>query len=843
MRFVYGETQYEFEFESGKVKSVGRAQPLQGEIPPQLLAQMTEDQRIQFLEQRRSAAGAARPEPEPTATTGPEHPTEHATADHATADHATAGHPRPDTAGRRGGPASGCQLPQRFARPEEVRLRDEPQPLPRRRGGRGEGGATDEGRRRELQLRRRLRRRPGGTTRQPRQPTTEQPRRRQPRRRDRDRRGRTVRPSDHRHPNDRHPGHGDDGFTTQGTGTTGTTTQGTTTQGTQQRGGGAATAAAGLAAPSRAAAPAAVRPPKIRRSTPASPGRSDSKAFYVTRTDTRGIKDLYLVDSLAAPRPKLEQYKYPMPGEDAVRKSELHYCDVEKKTLTKIAPKWKDERYSDIRWDKTPGELRFIRRDRLQRNLEVCSFDVFTGRCKCLFGEGFEAAFLDMQPPRYLEESDEMIWWSERSGWGHFYLYGRDGKLQERHHQRAPGGPAASSTSMPRTAFVYLVGNGRETGENVYYKHLYRVKLDGTGLTCLDLMCTCQRRNPRLQGRCRRVQSHVVAVAVEEVRRRQQHGASITRRSRRSATTRGKIVMALETTDLSALEEDRLEDARDVRRQGRRRRDRPLRQHVEAVRLRPEEEVPDHRPRLPRPADGGRDVPLRRRSARPCSWPSSGSSSSRSATAAARPDRSKAYHSLRLLQPARLRPGGQEGRHRAARRPAPFIDIDRVGIYGHSGGGFMSAAAVLQKPYNEFFKAAVASARQPRQQHLQRQLVRAVPRPEGSRGRAREDAGDETTGTGTQTGSAAADRAAADRAWRRPRGMAGPRRPRRRGNTISKPRSRPLKPEFLNLIDAPSTRTIAVTRKEIESQDRRTEQAAGRPQGRRRSGPPSPTAR
>src|SRR5262249_13928578 len=37
-----------------------------------------------------------------------------------------------------------------------------------------------------------------------------------------------------------------------------------------------------------------------------------------------------------------------------------------------------------------------------------------------------------------------------------------------------------------------------------------------------------------------------------------------------------------------------------------------------------------------------------------------------------------------------------------------YIDIDRVGIYGHSGGGFLSAAAMLQKPYNEFFKAAVA---------------------------------------------------------------------------------------------------------------------------------------
>jgi dipeptidyl-peptidase 4 len=39
-----------------------------------------------------------------------------------------------------------------------------------------------------------------------------------------------------------------------------------------------------------------------------------------------------------------------------------------------------------------------------------------------------------------------------------------------------------------------------------------------------------------------------------------------------------------------------------------------------------------------------------------------------------------------------------------------WIDLERIGIYGHSGGGFMSAAALLVKPYNEFFKVAVASA-------------------------------------------------------------------------------------------------------------------------------------
>src|SRR5205085_10485443 len=112
-------------------------------------------------------------------------------------------------------------------------------------------------------------------------------------------------------------------------------------------------------------------------------------------------------------------YKYPMPGEEAIRKSELFYCDVEKKALTKIKPKFKDERYSGIAWGKTPGELRIIRRDRLQRNLEVCRIDAATGAEKCLFAEGFEAAFLDSQPLRYVEETDELLWWSERSGWAH----------------------------------------------------------------------------------------------------------------------------------------------------------------------------------------------------------------------------------------------------------------------------------------------------------------------------------------------------------------------------------------------------------------------------------------
>ena len=84
-----------------------------------------------------------------------------------------------------------------------------------------------------------------------------------------------------------------------------------------------------------------------------------------------------------------------------------------------------------------------------------------------------------------MEETDEMIWWSERSGWGHFYLYGRDGKLK---NAITSGSFRASSIVQvdPKNRLLYFLANGRESGENIYLEHLYCVHLDGTGLTLMD---------------------------------------------------------------------------------------------------------------------------------------------------------------------------------------------------------------------------------------------------------------------------------------------------------------------------------------------------------------------
>ncbi|MDY3555472.1 DPP IV N-terminal domain-containing protein [Gemmata sp. JC717] len=427
----------------------------------------------------------------------------------------------------------------------------------------------------------------------------------------------------------------------------------------------------------------------------------DSKAFYVTRTDSRGIKDLYLVDSIATPRPKLEQYKYPMPAEAEIRKTELYYCDTEKKALTKVSPKWRDERYSDVRWGKGPGELRFIRRDRLRRNLEVCAFDVFSGQCKCMFGEGFEAAYLETQSPRYLEETDEFIWWSERSGWGHFYRYGRDGTFKN----AITSGPWRASRIVEvdaKAGFVYLIGNARESGENPYYTHTYRVKLDGTGLTCLDPSDRMGQSVERGLNQTSTLSPSKKFVVTNSTAVDRAPFAVV-----RDDT--GKSLMLLETTDLSALEKAgwKMPETFSVKAA-----DGTTDLYGNMWKpfdFDPKKQYPVIAHVYPGPQTEG---VVYRFSAYSTNMQLAqlGFVVIQVGHRGGSPERSKAYHSFGYFN---LRDYGLVDKKAAIEALAArhsFLDVSRVGIFGHSGGGFMSAAALLQKPYNDFFKVAVASA-------------------------------------------------------------------------------------------------------------------------------------
>jgi len=429
-----------------------------------------------------------------------------------------------------------------------------------------------------------------------------------------------------------------------------------------------------------------------RKTRPSATWSKDDKTFFVSRTDARGIRELYLVNSLAEPRPALEKYGYPMPGEDNIRKTELYYGNRASTQLTRLVPKWRDESYSNIHFGKTPDELRFIRIDRLRRHMEFCTLNVKTGEQKCLLGEGFEAALLEMQPHRYLEESDEMIWWSERSGWGHYYLYDRMGKLK---NPITAGSFRASRVVDvdPKTRTMWFTANAREPQENVYYQHLYSIKLDGVGLTLLD------------PGHANHnsILSPTKQYLVDNSTRVDQGPFTVLR----DAT--GRKVMDLEKTDLSRLQEvgwkmpetfivkaaDGVTDLYgnmwkpfdfDAKKKY------PIIAHVYPG---PQQEGVTHTFSV-----GGNNQQMAQLGFIVIQVGHRGGT----------PARSKAYASYGYFN---MRDYGLADKKSAIEQLAArhaWIDIEKVGIYGHSGGGFMSAAALLQKPYNDFFKAAVASA-------------------------------------------------------------------------------------------------------------------------------------
>ena len=140
----------------------------------------------------------------------------------------------------------------------------------------------------------------------------------------------------------------------------------------------------------------ASRDPRVRANVTWS---QDSKAFFITRSDQRKVAELYLLDMLAEPRPKLTTYKYPMPGEANVRQQELWAFNRADGKLTRVDAihTWTDEALSNLHWEGS-SKLRLVRRDRLRQHLELIEVDLPTRATRVLVEEVVEGATLEGSP-------------------------------------------------------------------------------------------------------------------------------------------------------------------------------------------------------------------------------------------------------------------------------------------------------------------------------------------------------------------------------------------------------------------------------------------------------------
>jgi len=434
----------------------------------------------------------------------------------------------------------------------------------------------------------------------------------------------------------------------------------------------------------------------------------DSKKFAKTRTDSRDVKDLWVINSVSDPRPTLETYKYHMPGEAEASQIEALVYDLEKKEMVKIkADAFKDQTLSlfsytypintrddDFRASKwlseSPDKLYFSRTSRDLKRIDICVADTTTGEVTVLIEERLNT-YVETRRLGFVNGGQELIHWSERDGWAHFYLYDGDGNLKK----QMTSGPfhCENITSIDeKNRVLYFTANGREEGEDPYYLHLYRVNFDGTGLKLLNKDIFNHSVSSNDSSR----------YFIDTFSRVDTTPVSLLR------DNSGNKVVDLETADLALLFEAGFK-------------------YPEPFKVKAADGITDIYGVMYKPFDFDESksypiiayvYPGPQTESVSKSFSSRGDRNFRLAqfgfivitvgNRGGHPGRSKWYHNYGY---GNLRDYGLADKKTAIEQLADrhdFINIEKVGIFGHSGGGFMSTAALLVYP--DFFKVAVSSS-------------------------------------------------------------------------------------------------------------------------------------
>ena len=423
-------------------------------------------------------------------------------------------------------------------------------------------------------------------------------------------------------------------------------------------------------------------------------------------------------------RPRLHPYRYAFVGDANLPLAELIVFEVPGGTRTPFrCPPYEIRLDSPIGenkiwWAEDGRSVYFIEEDRGAKAVRLRVADAATGEARTLIeekGATYVEVNLTMNAfpnVRILAGGSEIIWFSERDGWGHLYLYdGKTGALKN----RITSGPWAVRDILrvdEADRRVYFTAGGRESGRDPYYQHLYRVRLDGTGLELLtpeDADHAVAYYDARAGG------AELVAKIspsgrffVDTFSRIDLAPVSVLRR------TNGRLVCELERADIEPLlatgwrwperftvkARDGVTDLYGV--------------IYKPSRFDPSKKYPVIDGIYPGPqtirtpksfgvdvvpnANFCRDVCLAELGFVVVNIDGLGT-----------PYRSKAFHDFAYgkMEDA----GGLEDHIAGIRQLAaerPYMDLDRVGIYGHSGGGFASTHAILAFP--DFYKVAVSSA-------------------------------------------------------------------------------------------------------------------------------------
>ena len=433
----------------------------------------------------------------------------------------------------------------------------------------------------------------------------------------------------------------------------------------------------------------------------------DSKHFVTIVSDDRAVKPLWVINSIAEPRPTLETYKYQMPGEMEAPEEHLYIFDMTSNTRKEIkVSAWKnqwlgleekplekkqrDMEFKPSVWQGDNNRFFVTRYSRDLHRIDVCTYTVGEDSIVPIVKERMNT-YQETRPIHVINGGKEFIQWSERDGWAHLYLYDDKGNLKN----RITEGPWHVEQVLKideATRTVYFLANGKEKDENPYYEHLYKVNVNGSGLTRLTEgdyfhQISLSDNAQFAVDNFSRVNTVPCADLIDR---------------------NGNKVMTIQESDFSSLmaagykfpelfkvkAADGVTDLYGVMYK-------PY--NFDSTKVYP---IIDYV--YPGPQVEAVYYPFTRMSVRTDRLAQAGFIVISVGQRGGHPSRSKWYHNYGYgnMRDYPLADHKAAVEQLAARYG--YIDINKVGIHGHSGGGFMSTAAICQYP--DFYKAAVSCA-------------------------------------------------------------------------------------------------------------------------------------
>ncbi|CAN5681940.1 S9 family peptidase [soil metagenome] len=431
----------------------------------------------------------------------------------------------------------------------------------------------------------------------------------------------------------------------------------------------------------------------------------DSKKIATFQQDQRAVTDMYLVTTNVG-APKLEKWKYPLPGDPIIT---IQRVIIETETPRVIRLQMPpdarrstlcddiscDGSFTDTEWNADSEKLAFVSstRDHKQANLRVA--DVATGEVREIHEEKVRTQYESGQGAvnwRYMPRSNEFIWYSEKDDWGHLYLYDLNtGKLKI---QITKGDFVVTELIKvdEQNRRLYFNANGREAGRDAYFSHLYAIDFDGKNLKLI----TPEDGNHQISL------SPDGKYFVDTFSKPDMPQTVVLR------DMTGRQIAMIEKTDISRLTAAGWKPAMPFTVKDRNNKWDLYGLMFTPTRLDATKKYPVVNYIYPGPQGGG--VGTRSFGA---------SRSDHQALAelgfivviidgSCNPDRSKAFHDACYGDMADNTLLDQINGLKQLAAKYPYLDLDRVGVWGHSGGGFATAAAMFRYP--EFYKVGISES-------------------------------------------------------------------------------------------------------------------------------------